>query len=38
MLAIIFKSRKNNIFGSGFNKIDSYKSKENVQHDCMLKI
>ena len=39
MLAMIFKSsRKNNILGSGFNKIDSYKSKENVQHDCMLKI
>lgn len=35
MLAMIFKSskKKNNIFGGGFNKIDSYKSKKNVQND-----
>ena len=40
MLAMIFKSSEKNpnIFGSGFNKIDSYKSKENVQNDCMLKL
>lgn len=40
MLAMIFKSseKKQYVFGSGFNKIDSYKSKEYVQNDCMFKV
>lgn len=39
MLAMIFKSseKKNNIFGSGFNKIDSYKSKKMCKMTACLK-
>ena len=39
MLAMIFKSseKKNNIFGSGFNKIDSYKSKTMCKMTACLK-